>query len=126
MRLPCCLGGSAATTVHVGPWFAVWHGGRLADIFHAEHEHGATPLDCVEVGPWDFAWTREQLDAARAGLDAGDVRAALTEWARDVGADYAREYELAELAALAEDNGVAYLCNGPHETGRHRPGGSPN
>lgn len=56
-------------TAQEGPWTAVWHGGRLADISHAEREG---PIACVEVG--------------EEGLEA-----ALEAWARESGPDYIRE-----------------------------------
>jgi hypothetical protein len=74
--------------VREGVWRAVWSGGRLADIYHAESD---TPLDCKQVGEYSFAWNRDELERRRADLGENDVRAALIEWIDESGEDYSRE-----------------------------------
>lgn len=68
----------------VGPWRAVWRGGRLADVYHAEYE---SPLDALQVGDWDWETdTRPEVNDPQALLDSE-----LEEWVRDHGEEWRAE-----------------------------------
>lgn len=71
---------SPTITVTIGPWVAVYDGGRLADIWHVTITE--YPVACVDVVPDYFT---DEHDATRA-----EVRAAFRQWAREEGAEYAR------------------------------------
>lgn len=75
-------------TVTNGPWRAEWYGGRLADVYH---EHKSHALDCVEVGPYDFALTRDELENLRENLGRDDIQDSLDSWVEESGKDYERE-----------------------------------
>lgn len=67
-------------TVHRGPWTAVWRGGRLMDIYHAECE-GA--VECIQPsGGWDG-----RIDKWCAIPDAEDVQAKLDAWVIEHGGE---------------------------------------
>jgi hypothetical protein len=73
--------------VDVGEWRAVWSGGRLADIFHSSDGYESA-VECVQVGEYSFAWTRDELEQHRGHLGADDVHAALVEWLEQDGETY--------------------------------------
>ena len=64
-----------------GPWRAVWHGGRLADVYHAEFE---SVIANYQVDGW--SWKTSSTTATRADVERG-----LEEWVEDDSGDYARE-----------------------------------
>lgn len=66
----------------IAPWRFVWHGGRLADVYHLESD---TPLDCTEVGDYDWQHKRQ------VPFTKPELRKAAKEWIRDSSADYVRE-----------------------------------
>lgn len=68
----------------VGPWSIIWHGGRLADVHHAE-SMGA--VHCLQV--WDYD-ARGPYRGTRAQATAR-VRTRLAAWADVDGPTYVRE-----------------------------------
>jgi hypothetical protein len=63
------------------PWRAEFHGGRLADVYHAEYD---SVVANFEVDGWD--WATSTTTATRADVERG-----LLEWIAEDAADYARE-----------------------------------
>lgn len=68
-------------TVRQGPWRLEWEGGRLGDIYH--DAAADSPLDCVEVAPYD--WDRDCLSYEP---DRSDLLEALRDYIRSSDADY--------------------------------------
>lgn len=65
-----------------GPWTFKWHGGRLADIFHAEYVHA---IDCVSVGTMDDHGTQIEPFTRATLKESAD------QWVKESSADYVRE-----------------------------------
>lgn len=65
---------------HHGPWRAVWNGGRLADIYHAESD---SPLHAMQVGAYD--WQHGRLANP---VTPESLRAKLQDWAGESGGEY--------------------------------------
>jgi hypothetical protein len=70
-------------TYRTGPWRFVWHGGRLADVYHAESD---TALDCTQVGEYDW-----QTDKVLVPFTRTSLKEAADEWVRESSADYLHE-----------------------------------
>lgn len=71
-----------------GPWRFVWHGGRIADVYH---EAKAEALGCVQVGDYDFAWTADEIEANRSKVSRADLDAAANGWMAESADDFERE-----------------------------------
>jgi hypothetical protein len=69
--------------VIIAPWRFVWHGGRLADVFHLESD---TALDAIQVGPYDW-----QEGKVIAPFYSASLRTRAKAWIAESSEDYARE-----------------------------------
>lgn len=71
--------------VTVGPWFALWSGGRLADIYHLE---APDAIECLQVV--DYDWAKGEVIMPEGDVKA-HIKARVAEWAREYGPTYIRE-----------------------------------
>lgn len=71
---------------HHGPWRAVWNGGRLADVYHAESD---TPVECINAG--DYDWEKSGPFSGPAWHGGPPTQEGLTqrlqEWANEYGGE---------------------------------------